>query len=573
MISARSRIGVLILPLLAAAGLPAEAQTPPPAAQQPPPPILESVALQGVTVYSRDDVIWMLRLREGAALPDPPEALARELQRRYDRDGYIAAHVDASLTGGHLTLTAQEGRIDEIEILGVSDALARRLQARLSIQPGDIYNERTVGRAVKVMLRETGGALTVREPDHAQASGGAAPEHPPDTVGLDPRGGRNVLVIPLHKRQGDVDVMTGTSSREDFFNPVDGFAPAIGFTGTVFDHAKFNHTFLAGYVSYKFARDTPGYSFGLERPLFRSPKLFLGGEVHDMTASDDMWRLSTVEQSLVALTFQNTYRDYYRRRGIQAFAALRAGEANEFNVIARWDRHEPLRNMTEVDLFREFEDYRPNAQIAAADVNSIVLGYTFDMRGLTGPGVTSTYERHLKDGLFGFGRRQQPGVRVEWTSEIAGHGLGGDQEFDRHILNARGYLPLSGRQLVSGRGLFGFSHGTLPIERQFAIGGIGSVRGYRFKEESGTGLALMNVEYALKFGSGSLVGHDSDGGIRGLLFYDAGRVTGALPGSTGHWLQGIGVGFAIGDLRVEFGYRANDIPGSLQVLVRLNPNF
>ncbi len=569
MISARGRICVLILALVAAAGLRLEAQTPP-AVQQPAQPTLQSVVLQGVTVFSREDVLWLLRLREGAPLPDAPEALAKQLERRYARDGYTAAHVEAKLSDGQLTLTVEEGRIDDIEILGVSDALARHLRTRLSIKTGDVYNERTVGRAVKEMLREAGGALTAREPDHPSGSGGAAPEHPPDTIGLEPRSGRNVLVIPLRKRHHDVDVMTGTNAREDFFNPVDGFAPAIGFTTTVFDHGKFNHTFIDGYVSYKFARDTPGYSFGLERPLFRSPKLFLGGEIHDMTASDDMWRLSTVEQSLVSLGFQDSYRDYYRRRGIQAFAALRAGDSNEFNVVARWDRHEPLRNMTEVDLFREVEDYPPNAPIVAADVNSLVFGYTLETRGLTAAGSTATYRRHLKDDLFGFGRRQQPGLRVEWTSEIAGHGLGGDQEFDRHVLNARGYVPLSPRQLLSGRGLFGFSHGTLPIERQFALGGIGSVRGYRFKEDAGTGMALMNVEYALKIGS---LGHDSDNGFRGLLFYDAGRVTGALPGSTGHWMQGIGVGFALGDMRVEFGYRAKDIPGSLQVLVRLNPNF
>ena len=54
----------------------------------------------------------------------------------------------------------------------------------------------------------------------------------------------------------------------------------------------------------------------------------------------------------------------------------------------------------------------------------------------------------------------------------------GDADFDRHILNARGYVPITSRTLLSLRGLFGFSNGTLPVERAFAVGGIGAVHGY-----------------------------------------------------------------------------------------------
>src|SRR5262245_52212596 len=115
MISARGRICVMILPLLAASGLRVEAQTPP-STQQPAQPTLQSVVLQGVTVFSREDVLWLLRLREGTPLPEAPEALATQLERRYARDGYTAAHVDATLSDGRLTLTVQEGQIDQTGI-------------------------------------------------------------------------------------------------------------------------------------------------------------------------------------------------------------------------------------------------------------------------------------------------------------------------------------------------------------------------------------------------------------------------------------------------------------------------
>ena len=40
------------------------------------------------------------------------------------------------------------------------------------------------------------------------------------------------------------------------------------------------------------------------------------------TASDDLWRISPIEQAVVAVTFKNSFRDYYRRRGLQVNAPL-----------------------------------------------------------------------------------------------------------------------------------------------------------------------------------------------------------------------------------------------------------
>jgi hypothetical protein len=51
-----------------------------------------------------------------------------------------------------------------------------------------------------------------------------------------------------------------------------------------------------------------------------------------------------------------------------------------------------------------------------------------------------------------------------------------------------------------------------------------------------------------------------------------GRISNPLPGSR-EWLKGIGVGVGVGDLRIDFGWRADDIPKSLQVLVRFGPTF
>ena len=545
----------------------AAAQDPPGTTPQPQ-PVLTELRLEGTTVFSRDDVLWLLKLREGSPLPEPPEAVAKSLQERYDRDGYSEARVTAAFDAGRLTLTVDEGRIDEIEILGVSDEDARRFIERLQIHPGDIYNKRTIGRATRRLIDESEGAFQIGQPRRRQP-GRRHDESGPDEIVLERHGARNILVIPLRWRTTDTDSMLG-SGREDLYSPVDGASLALGFGTTIFDHSKFNHTYINAYAAYKFSRDDAGYSAGIERPIFGGPRLFLGGEIHDITASDDLWRISSLEETLVAVAFKNMFRDYYRRRGEQVFAVFRPGANNEFSAMARWDRHEPLPNVTNYSFWRDDETFRANPLVADQKVNALVLGYTFDTRELSGAGSLPTYQRHLKDSLFGSSWRQAPGLRLEWTSEVAGHGMGGDAAFDRHILNTRGHLALGPRTLLSGRAMFGFSNGALPIERQFAIGGIGTVRGYAFKElDGGTGLALFNAEYRVNLTGPLTKDHDAFGVF---AFYDAGRIT-RRGAPTPPWQNGVGFGFGSGDFRIEFGYRANDIPGSLQVLVRMSPSF
>jgi outer membrane protein assembly factor BamA len=536
-------------------------------ASQPPPPILREARVDGATVFTRDDITWLLELREGSPLPKTPADIAKALQDAYARDGYSEAAVTGAFDEGRLTLTVDEGRIDEIEILGESRAGAERILRRLGVKPGDIYNARVIGRAIERLVTQSQGAVTIGKPRRDQP-GGDHRDAAPDQVVLERRGARNILVVPVRWRILRQSTSFG-GGREDLFSPVDALSPGVAYSATIFDHSRFNHTYVSGYISYKFGPDSAGYSIGGERPIFSGPRLFLGAEMHDVSASDDLWRLASLEQTGASLGFKNTFRDYYRRRGAQIFTVLRAGANHEFSAMARWDRHEPLANTTNYSFFRDDAVFRPNLPVADQHINALVLGYTFDTRPMSGAGESATYERHLKDDLFGHSLRQRPGLRLEWTSEIAGHGLEGDADFDRHIVNTRGYIPMTSRTLLSLRGLFGFSNGTLPIERLFSIGGIGSVHGYSFKEASGSGMTLLNAEYRVNIMG---VGRDRDA-ANVFVFYDAGRVTSPVAPSTRDWLRGVGVGLGGGGVRVEFGFRANDIPGSRQILVRFSPTF
>jgi hypothetical protein len=83
-------------------------------------------------------------------------------------------------------------------------------------------------------------------------------------------------------------------------------------------------------------------------------------------------------------------------------------------------------------------------------------------------------------------------------------------------------------------------------------------------------MALMNAEYRVRLVRGNRTDQDL---LAVFGFYDAGRVSGPIDGSTTDWLTGVGGGVSFGAIRVEFGFRTNDIPGSRQILVRLGPTF
>ena len=75
-------------------------------------------------------------------------------------------------------------------------------------------------------------------------------------------------------------------------------------------------------------------------------------------------------------------------------------------------------------------------------------------------------------------------------------------------------MLISEHQNVGVRAIRGWSGGVLPPQRLFAIGGIGSVHGYEFKEQIGDALTLVNLEYELGW----------RGGLKAIGFFDAGRV-------------------------------------------------
>ena len=64
--------------------------------------------------------------------------------------------------------------------------------------------------------------------------------------------------------------------------------------------------------------------------------------------------------------------------------------------------------------------------------------------------------------------------------------------------------------------MYGKTEGAAPIHKQFFLGGLGSLRGYDFKEYMGTEFWMGNIEYRLRF-----LNHD----LAVAPFWDFGQIT------------------------------------------------
>ncbi len=283
------------------------------------PPIVRTVRITGAKELSERESTEAMHVRVGEPLPVSTDRLARAVERHYEDEGYsfAVAQVTFDEATGLLTATINEGVIDDVEFDGVTERVARELAANFALRAGDVFNRTRARQALRALLMPTRGALAPARlfGESTQETADRDEGMTRRTFDLVDRDGRRVLLVGVRERDGRFKIVPDLGEREDWFTPVDGFVPSLGMGAVVFDHEQFNHTFISGHLSFKMASNDVGYALGFERPLFASRKLFVGGELHDLTTSDDRWQVSSDEAAIAAVAGRRAFRDYYERRG------------------------------------------------------------------------------------------------------------------------------------------------------------------------------------------------------------------------------------------------------------------
>lgn len=143
------------------------------------------------------------------------------------------------------------------------------------------------------------------------------------------------------------------------------------------------------------------------------------------------------------------------------------------------------------------------------------------------------------------------GRRISYTTQWAGHGLGGDFDFYKFTAEARMYKKLGAKNVLAFRARGGFIQGDAPYSQSFTLGGADSLRGY--EDDQFRGKYMYNATLEFRF---PIVKK-----VSGVLFtdigdaWDAPNVTWYNSKKTFNYGVGAGVRITtpIGPVKLDYG--------------------
>lgn len=311
-----------------------------------------------------------------------------------------------------------------------------------------------------------------------------------------------------------------------------------------------------GQVGYAVALRDLRYTIGVESKLLRDPKtsLKLGASYQKQTLTPDRWKTSYAENSLGGIGFEYDFFDYYEAEGLSLYAVQALPHTLRLTAGFRVEEHRPLTTNTSWSLF-EADTFRPNP---AAQPGRLHAGFV----SLEG-GRIQNPEDLPTGGAF----------RIAAT---LGTAFGGDLDGNRYEADGRAFLPLTPDTRLGLRLRGGYATSEAPLQTQFTLGGIGSVRSYDQNARRGTRMLLGNVEYII---DGATLDDDFLDDLFLVGLFDAGWIGRAdqqfhpddiLPSA------GVGIGLDEREVRLDVTWPLRDVPatGSRPALwLRITPNF
>jgi hypothetical protein len=455
-------------------------------------------------------------------------AMERVMNRLFER-GFRMATLSAELgPDGTLTVQVDEGRVRAVEIRGVSPRIEGEVRRLLDVQPGAVFDGDDLGGA----LRRVREALPFLGPDGQERSTRVRPRVVEETG----EGGRryrvierpavhdggwftvegNRLVIYLRARPGQIELDATELIRH---TPVTGFAPGLELSTRVWDPGNRVHLTIDLGANVNSHRAPQGAALGepagpvpgqrwrfdwmvgpkVELPALRIAEL--GVQLYSRVDTTDRWRLGRIDSYLYSMIIDRPDSDYFRRRGLTAFITTQLFEHLTGGVEYRRDRYVTLASPQHKywTLFRRHEAPRATPAIEDGLIASLLLRLEYASAPAAAHRVGVTFRDPERSIV-------RHGARFWWsdfhtvnTVEIADPGLGGDQfQFVKLVsdsavvlLRTAAETGLKVRFRVAGR-----LGGTLPAQKEEALGGWSALRGYGFKELGrGTLSLLSTIEY------------------------------------------------------------------------------
>ena len=350
------------------------------------------------------------------------------------------------------------------------------------------------------------------------------------------------------------------------YNRVEGLFLGVRLPRYYWNEATRLNVSLYGHAGYGFKSKKGRYQVGLERWFFDMCRFTIGGEAHDLTDTQDKWIISTFENSLAAFFLREDFQDYYRRVGASGYVMQNITPNFRLVFGYKKDKFYSMEKTTNWSLFGGHKKFSENPIIVEdeMEMKSIYAEIGLDTRNSI---------KYPAQGWFikAIGEFVRP--------DLNDNGL----DFDRFIIDLRRYQPLGYGENLDFRFRVGSARGELPLQFQYDLGGISTLRGYPFKEfENGDRMILGNVEYRIYGALKDFLFFDD---LNFILFADAGCVWNAedKTGPEKSFKQldwddlKTDVGVALcnqkGNVRVTFAQRMDDKDKPIVVTFRIRRPF
>ena len=318
-----------------------------------------------------------------------------------------------------------------------------------------------------------------------------------------------------------------------------------------------------------------GYSTGLKEWQYRaeankklSRSLVFGAQIINVSTTEDGWRTNQLENSVTALITGYDFQDYYKAEGFQFYTEINLSKKIQVSGSYNATTFSSLANNKDYSLFKGGNMGRVNPAIDNSTDRLYQENFGLNLTINKKP----SYKRVFNS-------------KLEIKTELADVGkLKNDFSYNKFQVASTNYLKLDRNTLLKTRTMVGSITGIAPGFKQFALGGIGTMRASGYKFYSGNRMILNNAE--LVFGSiGSIrMNQIETDGVSLSVFLDSGWTTNYLSDnkdpfdgfssfSTNKLTHNIGAGIGLGSLRFELATPFADSQGYTAFWVRFNPTF
>lgn len=474
-------------------------------------PAITRIVVEGNTVVPTGDILQALNLPLGQVLNVTRlRDGTRAVEKLYEERGYVLARVvDVGVEANadvRLRLRIAEGRIEAVEYKGLVKTRRYVLERRSTIKVGSVFNLNEVNAYLRQIVN-----LELFENVQARP----VPGSKPDTV---------VLEIEV-KEQRTTQARFGL-----------GYSDRTGIVG------------LVEYSDRNWKGRNQALTVRYERGLGdRQVPTALGPAATNFVISFREPYLDVRETALDVSLYQTvtTESEYTGGTVTSRFNLDRLGSA--ISLVR------PLDALTSLTLRLRSEraqiDVLPlDSTTPPCDTNPDDPACPKPPPGFFSPGRTIALSlsgvRDSRDSRIAATKGDRLSLGLDFGLAL----LGGDFGFGRYTVEYARYFPV-GSAVLAGRAMVGFSHGTLPLQEQFVVGGPSSLRAFPVARFRATNLALVNLEYRMPLGGLAQQLRD----FTGVVFADAG----VAPISTSvQFGYGLGVSFntAIGAIRIDYAF-------------------